>query len=103
LTDELTGLYNRRGFFVSAQQQLKLANRYNKGIFIFSADLDDLKIINDNFGHKTGDSALVETANILKKTFRESDIIARIGGDEFVILGMENPQINTEFILTSYR
>lgn len=86
ITDELTGLYNRRGFFALAEQQLKLSNRLKKGVFMLYADLDNLKGINDTLGHQEGDLVLVDTANILKESFRESDIIARIGGDEFVVL-----------------
>jgi diguanylate cyclase (GGDEF)-like protein len=97
-TDELTGLYNRRGFFALAEQQIKLANRDKKGRFLFSADLDNLKEINDTYGHKEGDLVLLETAIILKKSFRESDIIARIGGDEFVILTMDTPETNIEML-----
>jgi diguanylate cyclase (GGDEF)-like protein len=100
LTDELTGLYNRRGFFMLAEQQLKLASREKRGMMIFSADFDYLKTINDTLGHQIGDIALIETANILKETFRDSDIIARIGGDEFVILAMQSPELNTETITT---
>lgn len=92
--DELTGLYNRRGFIALANQQLKIANRTNRGTSIFFIDLDRLKQINDNFGHREGDTALVETARILKKTFRESDIVSRLGGDEFVILAIE---LNNDF------
>lgn len=87
-TDELTGLNNRRGFFTLAKQQLKLANRKKRKILMISIDVDNLKEINDKFGHSEGDSALIETAKILKKTFRDADIIARIGGDEFVVLQM---------------
>lgn len=86
ITDELTGLYNRRGFFTLAEQRLKLAKRQRRGIFMLYADLDGLKAINDTMGHQEGDMALVDTANILKATYRESDIIARIGGDEFVVI-----------------
>lgn len=82
--DELTGLYNRRGFFTLVEQQLKMANRGKSVIHIFYADMDNLKEINDTHGHQEGDLALVEVASILKETFRESDIIARVGGDEFV-------------------
>jgi len=89
LTDELTGLNNRRGFFTLAEQQLKIANRSKKEMFLFFADLDGLKIINDTFGHDEGDKALVETAFLLREAFRESDIIARMGGDEFVILAVD--------------
>ncbi|MCG2722079.1 MAG: sensor domain-containing diguanylate cyclase [Thermodesulfovibrionales bacterium] len=86
LTDELTGIYNRRGFFTLGEQQLKLSRRMKTGIYLLYADVDKLKDINDTFGHKEGDSVLIDAANILKKTFRESDIIARISGDEFVVI-----------------
>lgn len=82
--DELTGLYNRRGFFTLVEQQLKMANRGKSGMHIFYADMDNLKEINDTLGHQEGDLALVEMAALLRETFRESDIIARVGGDEFV-------------------
>ncbi len=91
LTDELTGLYNRRGFVTIASQQIKIASRLKRELMLISADLDDLKIINDTMGHKEGDQALVDIARILQDTFRSSDIIARIGGDEFVILQIKNP------------
>ncbi len=90
LVDELTSLYNRRGFLTLARQQLKMADRMRKRVSHIFVDLDGLKAINDTFGHREGDLALLETADLLKQTFRESDIIARIGGDEFVVLAMEN-------------
>jgi diguanylate cyclase (GGDEF)-like protein/PAS domain S-box-containing protein len=86
LIDELTGLYNRRGFFTLAEHQYKLTKRSHKGMALFFGDLDELKTINDTLGHMEGDHALIDTANILRKTFREIDIMARIGGDEFVVL-----------------
>jgi diguanylate cyclase (GGDEF)-like protein len=86
ITDELTGLYNRRGFFTLADQQIKIAKRMERRTFIIYADIDGLKTINDTLGHKEGDRAIKEAAGILKETFRESDIIARMGGDEFAIL-----------------
>jgi diguanylate cyclase (GGDEF)-like protein len=86
LTDELTGLYNRRRFFVLTEQYLKVALRTKKRSSLLFIDMDNLKWINDHHGHNEGDQALIDLANILKKTFRESDIIARIGGDEFVVL-----------------
>jgi len=88
LTDELTGLYNRRGFLTLADQQFKVAARWQSDIPLIFADLDGMKWINDNLGHLVGDQALIETATILKNTFRKSDIIARIGGDEFVTLAL---------------
>jgi diguanylate cyclase (GGDEF)-like protein len=86
LTDELTGLYNRRGFSTLAGQHLKLARRTGGTFLIVFADLDNLKNINDTYGHAQGDAALVATADVLRKTFRESDIVSRYGGDEFLIL-----------------
>lgn len=90
IIDELTGLYNRRGFFTLAEQQIKVATRLNQRITLIYADLDGMKQINDNYGHAEGDQALIDTANIFKLTFRASDIIARIGGDEFAALVLEN-------------
>jgi len=86
LTDELTGLYNRRSFFILTEQYFKVAIRKKKRCLLLYIDMDDLKWINDHCGHNEGDQALIGLAGILKKTFRESDIIARIGGDEFAIL-----------------
>jgi diguanylate cyclase (GGDEF)-like protein len=86
LTDELTQLFNRRRFFVLAEQSLKVAIRTKKKMSLLYMDLDGLKRINDQNGHSEGDQALIDFANILKKTFRQSDITARIGGDEFVVL-----------------
>lgn len=90
LTDELTGLYNRRGFITLATQQIKIANRLKRELLLISTDLDDLKVINDTMGHNEGDLALIDVATILQETFRSSDIIARIGGDEFVALQIKN-------------
>jgi diguanylate cyclase (GGDEF)-like protein/PAS domain S-box-containing protein len=86
LTDELTGLHNRRGFLTLATQYLKIVNRMKNTIPILYADIDHLKTINDTFGHQEGDRAVIEAARILKETFRESDVVARIGGDEFVVM-----------------
>lgn len=85
LTDEFTGIYNRRGFFTFAEQHLRIVNRMKKGMGLFFVDIDDLKIINDTLGHQEGDRAIIDTVNILRNTFRESDVIARMGGDEFAI------------------
>lgn len=86
LTDELTGLYNRRGFLTLARQQLRMAKRNKEELLLLYSDMDGMKWINDNLGHHEGDRAIIDMANILRETFRESDIIARIGGDEFVII-----------------
>lgn len=89
LRDELTGLYNRRGFVTLAEQHLKLARRTGRDAMLVYADLDGFKHVNDRFGHPEGDRALVAVAEILCRTFRESDIVARVGGDEFAVLALE--------------
>ncbi len=86
LTDELTGLYNRRGFFWLANQQFKIVQRTETFCCLLFVDVDGLKQINDSLGHEIGDRMLINTAELLKQTFRDSDIVARLGGDEFVIL-----------------
>jgi diguanylate cyclase (GGDEF)-like protein len=96
--DKLTGLYNRRGLFVLAEQQLIVANRTKRGLFVIYIDLDGMKMINDTMGHQEGDNALIDSAGILRKTFRKSDIIARIGGDEFVVVVIETQKENDEII-----
>ena len=89
LTDELTGLNNRRGFMVLANGLLKFSRRANHPICLLYIDMDSLKHINDTLGHAHGDSALTHFAHILTETFRDSDVIARMGGDEFAILTIE--------------
>ncbi len=86
LVDELTGLYNRRGFLAVSEQSLCEIRLNEKIPAIVYADLDGLKEINDSLGHHEGDRALAKAADILKESFRSSDIVARIGGDEFVVL-----------------
>ena len=91
LIDDLTGLYNRRGFMMFAEQHLKLARRTNQELLLVFLDLDGLKQINDSFGHSEGDRALAKTAKILKEAFhRDFDLVARLGGDEFVALTMDS-------------
>jgi len=85
ITDELTGLLNRRGFMMMAKKQLRIADRNQGKLFLIFADLDNLKWVNDTYGHDIGDLLLVKVAKILS-SFRRSDIIARLGGDEFAIL-----------------
>ena len=89
LTDELTGLYNRRGFTALAERQLKLGHRSGRGMLLFMMDVDHLKQINDSFGHLEGDCALQRMADVLEETFRDSDVVARLGGDEFAVLAIE--------------
>ena len=89
LTDELTGLYNRRGFLFLAKQQLKIARRNDQGVILIFADVNGLKQINDTWGHAEGDRILREAADVLRQSIRDSDILARVGGDEFVILASD--------------
>ncbi|MEK7468987.1 MAG: GGDEF domain-containing response regulator [Planctomycetota bacterium] len=86
LTDELTGLFNRRGFVQMAEQQMRLIRRSGRPCSVVFADMDGLKRINDGFGHAEGDRAIVAAAGALRSAFRESDLLARIGGDEFTVL-----------------
>ncbi|KRF10233.1 hypothetical protein ASG89_01470 [Paenibacillus sp. Soil766] len=86
IIDELTSLYNRRGFFNQAQQFMNANAQEGKGFYVVVADLDGMKQINDSYGHHMGDLALMDTANILKEVFRDSDIISRMGGDEFTVV-----------------
>ena len=96
LIDELTGIYNRRAFMTLGDHQLKIARRQEAGATLAFADLDGLKAINDQCGHMWGDFALKDIAHILKNTFRESDVIARIGGDEFAILWISRTPLASE-------
>jgi diguanylate cyclase (GGDEF)-like protein len=89
LTDELTGLYNYRGFSTLAAHQLKSNRRAKESSVLIYADMDGLKQINDTFGHAEGSLAIVNVAQLLRQTFRESDIVGRLGGDEFAILAQE--------------
>jgi diguanylate cyclase (GGDEF)-like protein len=104
MTDELTGLYNRRGFTLLAVQEVKLAHRKKRSMLLFFGDVNNLKTINDTHGHAQGDLALQEVSAVLKETFREADIVARIGGDEFVVLAvdasMESADVLTNRIRT---
>jgi diguanylate cyclase (GGDEF)-like protein len=87
LRDALTDLYNIRGFQLLAEQALRMARRTHLPFSVIYIDLDDLKRVNDTYGHQAGSALLVETGKILKSSFREIDIVGRIGGDEFVVAG----------------
>jgi diguanylate cyclase (GGDEF)-like protein/PAS domain S-box-containing protein len=89
ILDELTGLYNRRGFMALANQHLKQAKRAKRRALVIFADLNGLKRINDTHGHADGDRALMAAADVFNRTFRDSDVVARVGGDEFAILAVE--------------
>ena len=99
ITDELTGLYNRRGFFKLAEDCLTSAKRMGKKLMLLYADLDNMKQINDMYGHDEGDRMLKEVSSILKSTYRTSDIIARIGGDEFVVFPVGSSEDHVEMII----
>jgi diguanylate cyclase (GGDEF)-like protein/PAS domain S-box-containing protein len=88
LKDELTGLHNRRGFKLLAEQLIRMALRMRWDLLLFYIDLDGLKQINDRRGHAAGDRALIEAATLLKGSFRSSDVVARLGGDEFAVLAV---------------
>jgi diguanylate cyclase (GGDEF)-like protein len=87
LRDELTGLSNLRGFRLLAEQALRMARRSHVPFSLLFIDLDNLKEINDSFGHSAGSSILADTGKILFTTFRESDVLGRVGGDEFAVAG----------------
>ena len=103
LVDELTGLYNRRGFLALARQQLRIAGRVGAAVSQVYVDLDGLKQINDRLGHRIGDRALVETADLLRETFRDADVIARIGGDEYAVLTVEGATSGSDAMLERLR
>jgi two-component system cell cycle response regulator len=103
LIDDLTGLYNRRGFSDLGEQYLKLAKRTARGVTMVYMDLDRFKTINDSLGHHVGDRALLKVSDILKATFRCSDIIARIGGDEFGVLALEASHESSELLIERLR
>lgn len=88
LTDELTGLRNRRGFLVLADQAMRMARRSRSRCALVYADLDGLKRVNDTRGHAAGDALIADAAGILAQVFRESDVVARVGGDEFAIFAV---------------
>ena len=96
--DELTGLFNRRGFIANSEKQLSDPVNQKKVAIICYADLDNLKTINDQYGHDDGDFALRTIAQVLQESFRETDIIGRFGGDEFITLAITGADCNVENI-----
>lgn len=97
--DPLTGLYNRRGLHLLADQQAKLAKRSQSDLLLLIIDLDKFKQINDKQGHVVGDNYLRAFAQILNNTFRESDLLTRFGGDEFAVLATENAGLHKDLLL----
>jgi two-component system, cell cycle response regulator len=98
LRDDLTGLHNRRGFTALASQHLRWARDMRQPMLLFFADLDGLKLINDHFGHCAGDRAISLVAACIRRTFRKSDVTARLSGDEFVAMVQEEPGRSAESI-----
>jgi diguanylate cyclase (GGDEF)-like protein len=105
IVDDLTGLANRRGFSLLCQHHFDLANRNRKQLRLLFIDVDRFKAINDTFGHQEGDRALADVAALLVRTFRKSDVIGRVGGDEFSVLltegALEGARISTERLRAS--
>jgi diguanylate cyclase (GGDEF)-like protein len=99
LRDELTGVFNRRGFLAHAEQQSLTALRSRKPFDIVFIDMDGMKRINDTLGHPAGDTALCETVEILRETFRESDVIGRLGGDEFAVLVLDSGEAEIALVM----
>jgi len=90
LTDVLTGLNNRRGFFVQAEHLFRLARRRHAGCAVIYADIDGLKLVNDQLGHAAGDALIRDAAAVLRESLRDSDVLARFGGDEFVAFVLDD-------------
>lgn len=99
LTDPLTGLSNRRGFMAVGEQMLKVAMRQGEKLVLLFFDLDGLKKVNDQLGHEMGDAMIKQFSHILLETFRQSDLLGRIGGDEVVVLAHERPDGSGEEIM----
>jgi diguanylate cyclase (GGDEF)-like protein len=105
IKDELTGLYNRRGFFLMAEQAIKASDRSTMRCSLIFADVDGLKTVNDTYGHHSGDEMIKAVADVLQSHFRKSDIVARVGGDEFCVLVIDpdenlislNERLKSEF------
>jgi diguanylate cyclase (GGDEF)-like protein/PAS domain S-box-containing protein len=105
LKDDLTGLYNRRGFLTLAEQQLRLESHQGtaRGLTLLFADMDGLKTINDRFGHDAGSEAIIALADVLRSALRGADLIARWGGDEFVMLLIGSKGENADLTLERIR
>jgi diguanylate cyclase (GGDEF)-like protein len=92
--DELTGLANRRGFFALGEHELLVAARTRSAVALLFVDVDGLKRVNDELGHSTGDLLLKEAADVIRETIRASDLAGRLGGDEFCVLLMGDPELD---------
>jgi diguanylate cyclase (GGDEF)-like protein len=98
LIDELTTLYNRRGFLRTGTRVLETARRNGHGALLFYFDVDNLKSINDSAGHEAGDAVLVKAGQTLRSVFRNRDIVSRLGGDEFAVLALSSDPVGGEVI-----
>lgn len=103
LTDELTGLNNRRGFLRLADARLQLSRRTGERLLLVFADMDGLKAINDNYGHEAGNEAIRGATQVIRETFRQTDVTSRWGGDEFVILLGQAEDETGEIVLDRLR
>ncbi len=103
LVDSLTGLYNKHGFLTMIEPHLKSAQRAKKGFFICFAIMDNLKNINEMYGAAEGDRALLTTAEILQESFRSTDMVGRMGADEFAILTTEQGQYSPKVTFSRIR
>jgi len=92
--DELTGLANRRGFFALGEHELLVAARTRAAVALLFVDVDGLKRVNDQLGHAVGDQLLKEAADVIRETIRTSDLAGRLGGDEFCVLLMGDPELD---------
>jgi len=102
-TDPLTGLLNRRAFYEEARRELYRAQREGRPLALAYIDVDELKARNDTYGHEAGDAMIVEFASAARRTFRASDLVARVGGDEFVVLLVDTDQLRAAEIVDRLR
>jgi diguanylate cyclase (GGDEF)-like protein len=98
-TDDLTGIINRRSFFEASQQEINRARRHRHPFTVAYMDVDDFKLINDNYGHSIGDTVLKSVTQTIKNNIREIDVVARLGGDEFVILMPETGEAAAQAVV----
>jgi diguanylate cyclase (GGDEF)-like protein len=103
LIDELTSLYNRRGFLRCGTRLLEAVRRDRHGALLFYFDVDDLKTINDSAGHAAGDAVLVQAAQVLQSVFRTRDVVSRLGGDEFAVLASSSDPAGRDIIMKRFR
>ena len=103
ITDELTGLPNRRGFYGEVEKLLWLSGRYKHSLVLAIFDIDHFKSINDNFGHPVGDEVLKDFAEVITDRIRKTDLLARIGGEEFILVMPETSRSDARHLLNRLR